>query len=92
MKKYDYLSLKAAQVTLRNAAERKGSWWRMFARYAEIANRKLRWMEIGLFFCLILFIGGCNTARETLNLGKAIGEDGAWILDKMSKNIQTEQE
>lgn len=59
MKKYDYLSLKAAQVTLRNAAERKGSWWKMFARYAEIAKRKIWWIEIGLLVCLILTIGGC---------------------------------
>ena len=61
MKKYDYLALKAAQVTLRNAAERRGSWWKMFARHAEIANRKLRWIEIGLFFCLILALSGCGT-------------------------------
>ena len=59
MKKYDYLTLKAAQITLRNAAERKGSWWKMFARYAEIAKRKIWYIEIGLFFCLILFLSGC---------------------------------
>ena len=59
MKKYDYLALKAAQVTLRNAAERKGSMWKMFARYAEIAKRKIWYLEIGLFFCLILAISGC---------------------------------
>ena len=40
MKKYDYLSLKAAQITLRNAAERKGSWWKMFAS-GEIRNAKI---------------------------------------------------
>jgi hypothetical protein len=62
MKKYDYVALKAAQVTLRNAAERRdNNWWRMFARYAEIAKRKLWYIEIGLFFCLILALSGCNT-------------------------------
>ena len=62
MKKYDYLALKAAQVTLRNAAERKdNSWWKMFARYAEMAKRKIWYIEIGLFFCLILALSGCNS-------------------------------
>lgn len=56
MKKYDYLSLKAAQVTLRNAAERKGSWWKTFSRYAEIAKRKIRRIEVGLLALLILII------------------------------------
>ena len=60
MRKYDYLSLKAAQVTLRNAAEQKGSYWKMFARYAEMAKRKIKWIEIGLLACLLLALSGCN--------------------------------
>ena len=46
-------------------------------------------LVVGLI--LILSIGGCNTARSTLNLGKSIGQDGAWILGKMSDNIQTQE-
>lgn len=67
MKKYDYVSLKAAQVILRNAAERRdNSWWKIFARYAEIAKRKIWYLEISLLACLILAMSsGCieNTMR-----------------------------
>ena len=88
----NYTELKAARVTLLNAASRKdNNWWKLFARYAEIAKRKIWYIEIGLLACLILSIGGCNTARSTLNLGKSIGQDGAWILGKMSDNIQTQE-
>lgn len=50
----------------------------------------VRSMVIGInVLVIVMILGGCNTARSTLNLGKAIGEDGAWILGKMSDNIQT---
>lgn len=56
----NYVELKAARVTLLNAAKRKDhGWWKLFARYAEIARRKIWWIEIGLFVCLILSICGC---------------------------------
>lgn len=61
----DYVSLKAARVTLRNAAVRKDhKWWRLFARYAEIARRKLWHIEIGLLACLILSLGGCSNTLD----------------------------
>ena len=56
----NYTELKAARVTLLNAAKRKDHhWWKLFARYAEIAKRKIWWIEISLLTCLILSIGGC---------------------------------
>jgi len=82
----NYTDLKAARVTLRNAASRKDNkWWKLFARYAEIARRKLWHIEIGLLACLILGLAGCQTV-------KGVTGDSGWILTKMSKNIQTEQE
>ena len=77
MKKYDYVSLKAAQVTLRNAAERKGSWWRMFARYAEIAKRKIWYIEIGLLACLILIVAGC-TSSASLGVSSSVYYPKKW--------------
>lgn len=70
-----------------------------FIEYQDVI-RALKWAEsrllkpivISIIVALILSIGGCNTARSTLNLGKSIGQDGAWILGKMSDNIHTEQE
>lgn len=57
----NYTELKAARVTLLNAAKRKDHrWWKLFARYAEIARRKIWWIEISLLACLILSIGGCG--------------------------------
>ncbi len=79
------VDLKAARVTLLNAAKRKDyKWWRLFARYAEIARRKIWWIEIGLLACLILAIGGCQTA-------KGITGDSGWLLTKLSQNIQTQE-
>ena len=67
----EYVELKAARVTLLNAAKRKDNqWWKMFARYAEIAKRKIWWIEISLLACLILSIGGCGTiegARQDIH-------------------------
>ena len=89
----NYVALKSARVILRNAAERRDyKWWKLFARYAEIARRKLWHIEIGLLACLILSLGGCNTARGAMDLGKGIGQDSAWLLGRMSENIQVEQE
>ena len=88
----EYTELKSARVTLLNAAKRKDHrWWKLFARYAEIAKRKIWWIEISLLACLILSIGGCNSARGALEFGKGVGQDGAWILGKMSDNIQTQE-
>ena len=81
MKKYNYIILKAAYITMRNAAERKGSWWKNFARYAEIAKRKLWRIEIGLLACLFLTIGGCQTFKGAM-------DDTAWLLKTGSNNIQ----
>ncbi len=79
------VDLKAARVTLLNAAKRKDyKWWRLFARYAEIARRKIWWIEVGLLACLILAIGGCQTV-------KGITGDSGWLLTKLSQNIQTEK-
>lgn len=56
----EYTELKAARVTLLNAAKRKDhTWWKLFARRAEIIKRKIWWIEISLLACLILSIGGC---------------------------------
>ena len=58
----EYTELKAARVTLLNASKRKDhNWWKLFARYAEIARRKIWWIEVSLLACLILSIGGCGT-------------------------------
>ena len=81
----EYTELKAARVTLLNAAKRKDhGWWKLFARYAEIARRKIWWIEVSLLACLILSIGGCQTA-------KGITGDSGWILTKLSDNIQTQE-
>ena len=67
----EYTELKAARVTLLNAAKRKDfKWWKLVARYAEIAKRKIWYIEIGLLACLILIIGGCNAidgARQDIH-------------------------
>ena len=81
----NYTDLKSARVILREAAKRKDNrWWKLFARYAEIARRKLWHIEIGLLACLILSIGGCQTFKGATG-------DGAWMLQKLSDNIQTEE-
>lgn len=50
----------------------------------------VRSMVIGInVLVIVAILGGCQTAKQSLNLGKAIGQDGAWILGKMSDNIQT---
>ena len=68
--------LKAARVTLLNAAKRKDhNWWKLFARYAEIAKRKIGWIEIGIFVFLILAIGGCSkTMRGTGLIFEGFGD------------------
>ena len=71
-----YTDLKSARVILREAAKRKDhSWWKLFARYAEIARRKLWRIEIGLLACLILALGGCHTASGFGDLLRGAGTD-----------------
>ena len=85
MKKYDLATMKAARVTLRNAAERKGSWWKLFARYAEIAKRKIWWIEMGLLACLILSIGGCGTFDGLSKLADGVRQDVHHITQPVDK-------
>ncbi len=71
------VELKAARVTLLNAAKRKDyKWWKLFARYAEIARRKIWYIEIGLLTCLILALSGCveNTMRGAGRMIQGAGE------------------
>ena len=63
----------------------------VLALIEEIESKLLKPIVISIILALILSIGGCNAARSTLNLGKSIGQDGAWILGKMSDNITTEK-
>ena len=93
------LKMKKAELRDRMDAERKENGnisAETFVWYNEII-RRLAWAEsillkpIVISLMLMLFAQGCNTARETLNLGKAVGQDGAWILGKMSDNIQTQE-
>ena len=62
----------------------------VLALIEEIESKLLKPIVISLLL-LILFIGGCNTARGALDFGKGVGQDGAWILGKMSDNIQTQE-
>jgi len=96
------LELKMKKAELRNRMDverQKGNLCiqpETFIEYQDVI-RALKWTEsrllkpivISIILALILSIGGCQTAKGTLNLGKAIGQDGAWILGKMSDNIQT---
>ena len=91
MKQYDYVTLKAAQITLRNAAERKESWWKNFARYAEIAKRKLWFIEVSLLACLILSIGGCakvmeGTGRIIEGVGDGVVAGGVHLQESSSSH------
>lgn len=80
-----YTDLKSARVILREAAKRKDNgWWKLFARYAEIARRKLWHIEIGLLL-VALFVGGCQTLKGATG-------DSAWMLQKLSENIQVGDE
>jgi len=85
MKHYDLATMKAVRVTLRNAAERKGSYWKWFARLAEIARRKIWWIEIGLLACLILFIGGCGTFDGLSKLADGVRSDVHHITQPVDK-------
>ena len=94
------LKMKKAELRDQMDAERKYHGCldeETFIEYNEVI-RELRWVEskflkpiVISLFLLILTISGCNTARSTLNLGKSIGQDGAWILGKMSDNISIEE-
>lgn len=72
----NYIDLKAARVTLLKAAKRKDfKWWKMFARYAEIAKRKIWYIEIGILACLILAIGSCaKVMRGTGLIFEGVGD------------------
>ena len=88
--------LKGEEVRLRNELESKDYFTMKTVNDYSRVHRKLKELESWLLWTivsliLILIIGGCNTARSTLNLGKSIGQDGAWILGKMSDNIQTQE-
>lgn len=81
MKHYDYVTLKGVYVTLRNSTERRDRWWKNFTRYAEIAKRKLWFIEISLLACLILSLGGCYTVH-------GIGKDLSTWSEPYIENAQ----
>ena len=96
------LELKMKKAELRNRMDEERQEGNLciepetFIEYNDVI-RALKWAEsrllkpIVISIVVALILGGCNTARSTLNLGKSIGQDGAWILGKMSDNIQTQE-
>jgi hypothetical protein len=40
---------------------------------------------------LAIILSGCNTAKQTLNLGSAICQDASWLAEKTADNIQTQE-
>ena len=94
-----YGELKCRKAELRNQLEKEimesgGNFNKGTCDEYRLVLRAIKWTETWLLWTivsLILIFGGCNTARSTLNLGKSIGQDGAWILGKMSDNIQTQE-